>query len=673
MPDKSIIEYEASVDQSFLSKVDRVFDASPVTIWNELLQNARRAGASKVTVQLAWGTDAKSVAVHFCDNGPGMDDPIPLLRLARSEWGAEVEHEEDPAGMGFFCLSTFASGVSVRSKSWGTHITPDVFKREAKATRVEYTDHVQGLILKWTWDAQSNDSINILILETALRRAAEFCGLQSVEIIADSKRSEITPGDFLKGCYLVREIPELGIRIGAIPDTSSYALNGGNITVELNFRGLQLTPPGCKFLEALCYIGAKIKVDVLHTRKIQLVLPSRNAVKHNAGLVELHRACEQVAYEWISKCPAEGQRRGHNLSFSVYKRALDEFGLDIGEAENDLRAFGRSYLCGSADSGAMEVVVKSTDITTSRPLEVLMSSYNIARHRSAGADKPSGLVRAFRGNTRYAGYRWYDALPELIDVVVRIDGKVIPLPDFLDYQGLKRAPSTDLHTVVNEMEVEFRISDGSIKSFNPSILVAGDVRYSVWENVDCDVHIYLLKSALAEVTKLSLLEDQLSEYLFESDEYEESERQASAFGSDVMVWLLEMCGRRKEAVEHELLSELARISDTALGNNLVRTVSHDGRAKDRCHSTPMIDSLQFSEDEEMHHKLLLISTADNEWQELLTSDEAITTSSAADYLRARYGLTGANCGFRLYPVPQAVRLRDWPAPEAVTACDAGTE
>ena len=95
----------ASVDQRFLQKVDRVFDASPSTVWVELLQNARRAGATHVTVHMTAGEDGSAARVVFADDGKGLESPAPLLLLAGRGWSDEVERAEDPAGMGFFCLS----------------------------------------------------------------------------------------------------------------------------------------------------------------------------------------------------------------------------------------------------------------------------------------------------------------------------------------------------------------------------------------------------------------------------------------------------------------------------------------------------------------------------------------------------------------------------------------
>ena len=67
--------YRASIDPLFLSKVDRVFDSSPRTVFNELLQNARRAGATEVSIKFTTGEDvngAPYVHVDFNDNGRGI-------------------------------------------------------------------------------------------------------------------------------------------------------------------------------------------------------------------------------------------------------------------------------------------------------------------------------------------------------------------------------------------------------------------------------------------------------------------------------------------------------------------------------------------------------------------------------------------------------------------------
>ena len=65
---------QAQVSQATLSKVSRLFNASLTDCFNELLQNARRAGASVVIVTLT-----RDRQLVIADDGVGITNPQTLL------------------------------------------------------------------------------------------------------------------------------------------------------------------------------------------------------------------------------------------------------------------------------------------------------------------------------------------------------------------------------------------------------------------------------------------------------------------------------------------------------------------------------------------------------------------------------------------------------------------
>jgi hypothetical protein len=79
----------------------------------ELLQNARRAEASEVSVEI----DRLKATVTVADNGHGVIDPQDLLNLGKSEW-ADAVATEQPAGMGLFSAFKIGGVITVRSKDW---------------------------------------------------------------------------------------------------------------------------------------------------------------------------------------------------------------------------------------------------------------------------------------------------------------------------------------------------------------------------------------------------------------------------------------------------------------------------------------------------------------------------------------------------------------------------
>ena len=98
---------QAMVNPRLLSKANRLFTGTLEGRIIEILQNARRAGATKVQIINQDGY------VTVRDNGEGIDDFSRLLDLGGSGREENLESSEDPAGVGLFCLAP--RQVTIRS------------------------------------------------------------------------------------------------------------------------------------------------------------------------------------------------------------------------------------------------------------------------------------------------------------------------------------------------------------------------------------------------------------------------------------------------------------------------------------------------------------------------------------------------------------------------------
>lgn len=83
------------------------------TLISELLQNARRAGATQIEIRY----DAASQILHVTDDGCGIDDFQKLLSFNESGWDANTCAEERPFGVGFSKCLYAASRCIVASGS----------------------------------------------------------------------------------------------------------------------------------------------------------------------------------------------------------------------------------------------------------------------------------------------------------------------------------------------------------------------------------------------------------------------------------------------------------------------------------------------------------------------------------------------------------------------------
>ena len=85
------------------------------TFVGELLQNARRAGATRV--EIAYDPDTRRFIAE--DDGQGIEDPQVLLTLGQSGWdNLELMARENPFGVGFASAIFSAEHIRVESQDW---------------------------------------------------------------------------------------------------------------------------------------------------------------------------------------------------------------------------------------------------------------------------------------------------------------------------------------------------------------------------------------------------------------------------------------------------------------------------------------------------------------------------------------------------------------------------
>lgn len=98
-----------------LSNIKATFSGTGTYI-REALQNARRAGATRVEITAEAISDTEC-RIIFKDDGKGVDDFSALLSLAATGWDEATVAEESPFGMGFFSLIFAANQFVVSSGS----------------------------------------------------------------------------------------------------------------------------------------------------------------------------------------------------------------------------------------------------------------------------------------------------------------------------------------------------------------------------------------------------------------------------------------------------------------------------------------------------------------------------------------------------------------------------
>lgn len=297
---------QACVNPRLLTKADRLFTGALDGRIIELLQNARRAGATRVTITNENGW------VTVKDNGQGIDDFARLLDLGGSGWDESCEQSEDPAGVGIFCLAP--REVTIRSKGRIATISKDGWTHEPVDVLKDPDPVRKGTILRFRDEPWESSKVDV---------NAVFSGLQ---VIVDGKRcpklffvSEHAAQHAELGCRIeVRESSQLDSWHNSCKRERYYSNN-----VLVNFHGQVVAFDHHPVSDH----GLHYLVDLTgEPTGIRLMLPARTRLVENEAYKELLAAIELEAYRYI-------QRKGeHLLPYKEFLRAKD-LGISLPEAK----------------------------------------------------------------------------------------------------------------------------------------------------------------------------------------------------------------------------------------------------------------------------------------------------------------------------------------------------
>jgi hypothetical protein len=275
-----------SVAPETIAKVGRLFNGSAHDVLSELLQNARRAGASLVTVTTAGNGGDR--LIHIVDDGSGIADPTAVVTLGRSGWSEETKTSEDPAGMGVFSLA--GRDVIIRSWSqperqgWMTHIPAGAWE-SSRPIVVSKDPIARGTAITVRIPQEWSDG-----LEGAIRQVARYYPLP-VTFNGEPVEQE----SWLAGAILVEEWN--GCRIGIFRAESAHSRSGDP---RLNFHGVTIPLP----MSGIGEVGRgqvwNARVDIVDCPAIQLVLPARKEAVQNAALEELRTAITVAVFRTIA-------------------------------------------------------------------------------------------------------------------------------------------------------------------------------------------------------------------------------------------------------------------------------------------------------------------------------------------------------------------------------------
>ena len=408
----------AAIDPAAISRVSRFFDATTRQIIEEMLQNARRSGATQVTVETTEQT------VTISDNGNGISDPAKLLAFGGTNWEAETRNAEEPAGMGFFSIARRAATVQSRARGrddqnpptakegWRVELTPDVFLGK-KSTVVEPHNGAPaggGTRVTFTNDTSAEEA------GIEARDAAYYYPLP-----VNVNNKPARQARFLEGTTHNEEWR--GLEIG-IHQINPHNLPKGRI----NFHGViveRAALPTMTSIEAYCSDVAALfhaEVNVHNCPELELVLPARRHVIHNAFLKKLQKAALGALYRAVASSDAP-----FRVPYHDWRKARD-MGIEVRAAPAELQPW--TARGADKDNDTRWYAAPPVKVPTGKNTRVLlmdddvmMMSDQVALERAVKLSTEPILLLSTE--SRYEGYEWYNRIERVTGMLtgVQIGGK----------------------------------------------------------------------------------------------------------------------------------------------------------------------------------------------------------------------------------------------------------
>lgn len=304
----AITKISASLGRKLLANSDKYFTNDHATILDELIQNARRAGASTVTFSVI-GAD-----LIVADDGHGLsaDKAGVLLALGDSDNDEAIETAEAAAGLGFFSLANF--DVEVSSRDWVMTIPRAAFTGKADASLQSVKGFKAGLSIRirdFLKGKRASDTLELA------RKGARYSGLIIRTAAAEGKYETQAPLDFLQD-HLPSAGPSASISGHGVTVRVVRAASDSREKPQVNFFGKVITtdafegaippldewaclPPSGSHIETR-KVSNRILIDVQDTSVLKLQLPQRQALIQGSG-IEAIRSIIREAYAALLKQP----------------------------------------------------------------------------------------------------------------------------------------------------------------------------------------------------------------------------------------------------------------------------------------------------------------------------------------------------------------------------------
>ncbi len=433
----------ARIHESAVKRVTRIYAATAAEILAEILQNSRRADATRVGIsvaapvarqgEIAAGTGETPLTVTISDDGAGIADPAVLLSFGENGWDDALVRREDAAGFGFASLARRNCAVSSRPHSpsggippgWRVALSPGHFlgEMDAEVLADEEAPFPRGTAISF----QATEAI------AAIRNAAGNAARHYPVPVSFEDRTEDDasgPEELPRRAFLdgaVHAEPWRGLVFGVFRNR-----HDGYRDPDLNFFGLTLTV-GLPTVETVHGATWTVLADVDDCPDLELVLPARKEAVENAFLRDMREAARLAIYRAMAADP------NPRPAFEDWTRAR-EAGIDIapppsvlspwrpGTAEVDDWRDPPNLAPARADALVMECDPEPPE----------------AQALWRAAERAGIASRLFEADRRLEGYPWYDAIERVVRIHTEatIERRPYPLDGYPvpERTGVPQAP-----------------------------------------------------------------------------------------------------------------------------------------------------------------------------------------------------------------------------------------
>lgn len=389
----------ARVHDSAIDRVSRFFNATLDDAFVELLQNARRAGATAISVRSEYVSEHQ-YRVAVVDDGAGIPDPSILLSFGESAWTGETEAAEDPAGIGFYALSKFGCSIASRPRAdgrvapgWRAELTPESFLGKTGATVLpdDNAPEPHGTAISFVTD-RNTDCIGSI-----LAGAARYFPLP---VAFNGRTLDRKP-------FLDRAVHtetwnglEFGVYRNDFPSWPEHDVNFHGRTFRAGLPGIE------------CVAGGtwSARADIRACPGFELVLPARKEPVVNDFLKEMREAAERAVFRAIA-----AHETGPRLAFRDHRRA-NRAGIRIPQPPPALEPW-RPPVADIDDWRA------PAGYEALRPSALVMTAEPETHHGQAlwrALERAGISARLFAPDRRFEGYAWYDNLPRVTGFSVHV-------------------------------------------------------------------------------------------------------------------------------------------------------------------------------------------------------------------------------------------------------------